>query len=292
MPILLAAPVFLASPAVAQTSTFQAYECNLDGSNAAGLSPCLSSLPNNVPINAAIGNSSCQGADPYCAARASGTAQAPIDAWNTCRWVDTTNGDAIFVPFKTGVGANSEWQQFLTNHPSYVNLVHCALPWSVNSAGPTSTISPSWASCDDATVNNPNIYGRAPFQNQSATIYTPPGPYPTFTCHDGLSVTSKAQWIALDSEPNNGPRLMNTLTWQNAYQYSPDITLTANGQPDAVAVNLGVQVDINWSANPSTGTTCTAINSDDWTQSASTPDEPLPAGPSGDITSADNHHDL
>lgn len=191
-----------------------------------------------------------------------GSGTTPIDAWNFCRYIDNISPQhhSLFIPMRTA----AEWQAFFTNYPqTELALTHCALPWSVNKAPQTTTALPPYPSAlspdcaTSASVANPNLYGRT-----GSDVWTEPGPAPSITCHSNTSVQSVLQWLAGDSEPS-GSRISGTLTWTQAFTFSPDLLLRASDTTDpanngyTIKVLQNTPVTLTWLTGQ-TAKVCTA----------------------------------
>ncbi len=228
-------------------SALNAYECSL-GSSGNDLATCpFTSGGGHVTTTAALtGNGSCVGGS-YCGARSMGTAVLPIDIWTICRWVDNSGSEAYFVPFKSA----REWTSFVATANAHglpgVSLTHCARP-----SGPTATfaVSPPYAGCTSSQINAPNVYGRT-----GISLSPVPGISRNFTCHNGLTaIQSRLQWIAGDADLVSPGHI----SWNRNFKFSPDLTLTADGQLRSTSINQGDEVELDWTASPSSGTTCVA----------------------------------
>lgn len=217
------------------------YECNLSGAASSNLAGCSgSSVGGYLTSTAAVtGNGICNASDFCGVSSDTSTSVAPVYAWNICRWIDNTSVRKVFVPFRTA----NEWSYFLAAAPNLlggaVSLKTCAVPYSVNSAPATTTVTPPFSGCTSITVNNPNVYGRT-----NVSLYPNPAMAgPTFTCHTGAtSMMSLLQWRAGNVEATGS----GTLSWSQNFKYSPDITLTAS----AAVVTEGDPVTLTWSISP------------------------------------------
>lgn len=213
----------LPAQAASQTSD----QCTLSGVTSSGLAPC----PNVSGGGYKTSSTALTIGSGYDAVKSDNAASAviPIYVSNYCYWVDNTNANAIFVPFKT----SKEWLAFINSAPgllggSSIKLTDCAVPYSANSAPSQQWITPNsaWAcSPSQVLVNTPTVYGRA--SAASAALYPNPAtPGASFSCHNGVTaMTSSVQWKALDL---GNPVPSGTLTWANNNFYSADMTLSAS----------------------------------------------------------------
>lgn len=221
------------------------YECTLSGAAAGNLSGCANNTGGGylTSLTSLTSDATC-GTGTFCGAKSdTATAILPVEAWNVCRWVDNSSGQAIFVPFKT----SQEWKQFRDAAPGLlsgaVSLVHCAVPYSDNGAPSSMTVMPPFAGCTTINVNTPNVYGRT-----GTSLYPQPSVSgPAFTCHAGLTtMMSQLQWKAGDIETSGA----GVLSWNTNFLYSPDMVIGAS----SVAVNSGNPVTLSWYISPYVGT--------------------------------------
>jgi len=192
-----------------------------------------------------------------------GSAIAPIDVWNACRYVDNTSsgstGVSNFVPFHTAY----EWSQFYNsyNHPGYLSVVYCSRPfpptttWVVPSPSSVGLSTYSTAGCGDApTVNAPTIYSRWYSPTHFATWPMPTPESVQFTsCHSGwTTINAQVLWSGQQSADGVAP----APSWWPVVTFGPDLTFTASASTmsgpvsgSAITVLAGTLVTLNWDAS-------------------------------------------
>ncbi len=195
-----------------------------------------------------------------------GSAIAPIDVWNACRYVDNTSSGATaasnFVPFHSAF----EWKQFYSYNPSTLSVVHCSRPfplstmWTVPSPSTAGLSTYSTANCSDTpSVNAPTIYNRWYSSTNFGIWPTTPESTQFTTCHGGwTTINAQVLWSGQESADSATP----AASWWPVVTYGPDLTLAASATTrigsvsgSTITVLAGTSVTLSWDASLSDTTT-------------------------------------
>ena len=206
----------------------------------------------------------------------------PIDVWGTCRYIDNTAKDSLFVPFRS----SGEWSAFL-NAATKLSLTStpCARPYS--SSVPAITSLPAAPSVACTLPSNtplvvPNIYQRSgkrsPQPTQSIAL----------SCNGGgTSLPTQEYWTAGTSAdiPNfSGGSFPPSADWALTVNYAPYVGLSATKgtlqtQPvsgtSSVSLDPGSSFDLTWTTAPSGSNPVTTHTPANSTSSPPTPDQTL-----------------